>query len=120
MSGLAWGENIGWVNFDTAASLMQHGLHARYDWGARRVRGYAWGENVGWINLDDATRFVAFGPSCPGDLNGDGVVNFADLNILLGAFGQSGAGIPADINEDGVVNFADLNILLTAFGTVCQ
>ena len=28
---------------------------------------------------------------CPGDTNGDGVVNFSDLNAVLSAFGQSGA-----------------------------
>ncbi len=60
---------------------------------------------------------------CVGDTNGDGVVNFADLNIVLGAFGLS-AGQPgfvpgADLNGDGAVNFADLNIVLSNFGAVC-
>jgi hypothetical protein len=45
----------------------------------------------------------------PGDLNGDGVVNAADLAILLGAWGTSG---PGDFNLDGVVNAADLATLL--------
>jgi len=44
------------------------------------------------------------------DLNGDGVVNGADLAILLTQWGTNG---PADINNDGVVNGADLAILLT-------
>lgn len=54
----------------------------------------------------------------PGDLNGDGVVNFADLNLLLSNFGQTGApgSTPGDANGDGVVNFEDLNIVLTNFG----
>jgi len=54
-----------------------------------------------------------------GDLNGDGVVNFADLNIVLSAFGSTGVPgmTPGDANGDGVVNFADLNIVLSAFGS---
>ncbi|MBL9147918.1 MAG: hypothetical protein JNM94_04420 [Phycisphaerae bacterium] len=48
----------------------------------------------------------------PADLNGDGVVNAADLGILLGAWGTSG---PGDLNGDGVVNAQDLGILLGAW-----
>lgn len=46
-------------------------------------------------------------------------MNFADLNIVLGAFGMSGQGLPGDVNHDGVVNFTDLNIVLAYFGTGC-
>ncbi|MGP1310239.1 MAG: hypothetical protein ACTS27_08590 [Phycisphaerales bacterium] len=53
----------------------------------------------------------------PGDTNGDGVVNFADLNTVLTQFGQSGAGLPGDVTGDGIVNFSDLNLVLTNFGT---
>lgn len=59
------------------------------------------------------------GPPCPGDTNGDDVVNFADLNNVLSVFGQSGPGLIGDVNHDGVVNFTDLNIVLSAFGTTC-
>ena len=57
--------------------------------------------------------------NCPGDANGDNIVNFADLNIVLSQFGQSGAGLQGDVNGDGTVNFADLNIVLSNFGAVC-
>jgi hypothetical protein len=56
---------------------------------------------------------------CPGDANGDGVVNFTDLNIVLSEFGQSGAGLAGDVNGDGVVSFADLNLVLSNFGATC-
>jgi len=46
----------------------------------------------------------------PGDLNGDGMVNGADLGILLGAWAQPG---PTDLNKDGTTNGADLGILLS-------
>jgi hypothetical protein len=51
-------------------------------------------------------------PALPGDLNGDGIVDGADLGILLGAWGTSG---PGDLNGDGVVDGADLGILLGAW-----
>jgi len=48
----------------------------------------------------------------PGDLNFDGVVNAADLTILLNGWGSSGA----DINGDGTTNAADLAVLLGNWG----
>jgi len=54
--------------------------------------------------------------TCPADLNGDGVVNGADLGALLQQWGTSGS---ADLNNDGIVNGADLGLLLSAWGS-CQ
>ncbi|MGA1707571.1 MAG: dockerin type I domain-containing protein [Phycisphaerales bacterium] len=53
-------------------------------------------------------------PPIPGDLNGDGVVNGADLAIMLGCWGPvtSPACAAADIDDDGVVTGADLATLL--------
>jgi hypothetical protein len=53
---------------------------------------------------------------CPADLNGDGVVDLADLGILLGDWGCVGANCVGDINGDGVTDLADLGILLADFG----
>ena len=76
----------------------------------------------GDLLMANALRFVAgAGPTpCPGDANGDGVVNFADLNLVLGEFGSTGQGLAGDVNDDGVVNFADLNLVLGAFGSSCR
>jgi len=59
-------------------------------------------------------------PSCPGDANGDLVIDAADLSVLLGNFGQPAAG-PAfgDFNGDGQCNGADLSVLLGSFGSSC-
>ena len=46
----------------------------------------------------------------PGDLNGDGQVDGADLGLLLASWGSDGIG---DINGDGIVNGADLGLLLS-------
>jgi hypothetical protein len=55
---------------------------------------------------------VTLGESGPtADINGDGIVNGADLGLLLGSWGPC-AGCPADINDDGIVNGADLGLLL--------
>jgi hypothetical protein len=52
----------------------------------------------------------------PGDTNGDGIVNFTDLNTVLAQFGQSAPDLSGDVNDDGIVNFSDLNIVLANFG----
>ncbi len=56
-------------------------------------------------------------PCAAADLNCDGVVDAADLSILLGAWGASGGGsVVGDLNGDGLVGGADLSILLGAWG----
>ncbi len=49
-----------------------------------------------------------------GDVNGDGVIDDADLLSVLFEFGSSDSG--ADLNNDGVVDDADLLIVLFNFG----
>lgn len=46
------------------------------------------------------------------DLDGDGIVNGADLAVLLSGFGGAG---PGDLDGNGVVDGADLSILLGAW-----
>jgi hypothetical protein len=53
----------------------------------------------------------------PADLNGDGIVDGADLGALLGQWGLTGSH-PADLNGDSVVDGADLGALLGAWGPV--
>lgn len=50
---------------------------------------------------------------CPADLDGNRLVNGADLGMLLGNWGGQGVG---DLNGDGTVDGADLGTLLGAFG----
>ncbi len=50
-----------------------------------------------------------------GDLDGDGFVNFADLNLLLGSYNAIGENMPGDLDEDGDIDFADLNLLLNVY-----
>jgi len=49
-----------------------------------------------------------------GDLDGDGLVAFSDLLILLSAWGPC-TDCPADLDGDGAVGFSDVLILLSAW-----
>jgi hypothetical protein len=68
----------------------------------------------------------ALPPVPSGDLNGDGLVNCADVALIKASFGkkvgQPGFDIRADINGDGVVNVLDLSseARLMPVGTTCN
>ena len=53
---------------------------------------------------------------CVGDLNVDGVVNGADLGLMLSSWGPCGTNCPYDLNADGQINGADLGLVLSAWG----
>ena len=63
--------------------------------------------------IDDirVVRYVCNDPSIPGDIDGDGVVNFDDLVTLLASWGGC-SGCDADIDGNGDVDFNDVLILL--------
>jgi hypothetical protein len=56
---------------------------------------------------------LATEPECAGDVNGDGLVDAVDLQILLSSWGGIGA---ADLDGSEVVDGGDLTILLSAWG----
>lgn len=62
----------------------------------------------------DALTFDLYTPT-PGDLNIDGNVNFADLNVLLTNYDLPGDADSGDIDGSGGVDFADLNQLLSNY-----
>jgi hypothetical protein len=57
-----------------------------------------------------------FAPIQPGDTNGDGVVDLADLNNVRNHFGEAGPGVLGDTNQDDVVDLTDLNNVRNHFG----
>ena len=63
--------------------------------------------------IDDirVVRYVCNDPSIPGDIDGDGLVNFDDLVTLLASWGGC-SGCDADIDGNGDVDFNDVLILL--------
>lgn len=68
-----------------------------------------WWKSLGASAYRVGVRHVA-------DTNRDGLVDFIDLNNVLGDFGVSGANLAGDADENGVVDFLDLNFVLGAFG----
>ncbi|TVQ64367.1 MAG: hypothetical protein EA379_01810 [Phycisphaerales bacterium] len=122
----------GWtVALSTDAIVVAVGEGAPFGLEIGAPAGALPGEGASWIvsarrDADAATRAwvriaaTATGaPACPGDANGDGVVDFNDLAAVLGDFGLSGPGLQGDVNADGVVNFDDLALVLSNFGQSC-
>lgn len=68
-----------------------------------------------------ATTAAALTP-IPGDINGDGVVNVGDLQLLVAAWGATRTppsanwNPKADLNNDGVINVGDLQLLVANWG----
>ena len=68
----------------------------------------------GW-NIDDVEIFAVIpNDVVVGDLNGDGLVNGADIGLFLISWGEC-PGCPADLNGDGWVDGLDFGILLAAW-----
>lgn len=62
----------------------------------------------------DASDTLDLGSSCLGDINGDLVVDGADLGLMLVAYGENNP--DADLNNDGGVDGADLGLMLVGWG----
>lgn len=58
---------------------------------------------------------------CPGDFDGNGIVDLVDLNIVLFNFGATNVGScrDGDATGDGQVDLTDLNVVFFNFGTTC-
>jgi Ca2+-binding EF-hand superfamily protein len=58
-----------------------------------------------------------------GDINGDGIIDYRDINKVAMAFGST-PGHPrwspdGDLNRDGVVDMRDMFIVAKRFGQTC-
>jgi hypothetical protein len=78
-----------------------------------------------WVTAVDFSSNVGTGPTKtfteagppanPADLDGNGVVNGADLGLMLAGWGACGTPCPGDLDGNGAVNGADLGLLLAAW-----
>lgn len=80
-SQYAYGENVGWLNFEPS-----HGLGVQVS--SDKVEGFVWAENIGWINLSPA--------------NYGGVVNDGSGNLSGYAWGENIGWINFGTNHGGV------------------
>lgn len=75
----------------------------------------AFNYNASQAEADAALASLEPGTDCPGDLDGNGMVDGADFGLLLAAFNSTSS--DADLDQDGTVTGADLGVLLSAWGT---
>ena len=78
-------------------------------------------QKADFITNAEAAMQKKFTPAT-GDLNGDNIVDGADLGMVLGAYGekQSDLKIAADLDNDGIIGEGDMKILLNNWGKVGQ
>ncbi|MEM1166440.1 MAG: hypothetical protein AAGI30_09155 [Planctomycetota bacterium] len=64
---------------------------------------------------------AAVGPECPGDTNGDNVVDAVDfINVLVGFGGPGGSFLTGDFDLDGDVDADNFITALITFGSSCE
>ncbi len=112
----------GWIansGFDFLSNQVLGGLPSSDNIGPRDADGD--GENDLDFNAIDGDQFVNLSnpvvPSCPADLNGDGMLNFFDVSAFLSAYNAMDP--IADFSGDGMFNFFDVSAFLTAFNAGC-
>jgi hypothetical protein len=73
------------------------------------------------VNLGNVTMSGTYdppAPDCPGDFNGDGVVDGGDFGSLLAIWGKCNE-CPEDLNGDGLVDGGDAGLFLSYWG-ICR
>jgi len=113
------------MDIDSCTIYYNGDFIAEYSWTGGVLGGGGGALNVGAVDLfangstsvywDDLTLEPSE-PECPGDLDGDGDTDQADLGILLADWGCSGGDCAGDLDGDGNTDQADLGILLADWG----
>ena len=107
--------NVGWTGdpeFDTTAAHIAWVRITPFDeprdrWVDETV------PNLAWASPDDYPNSIDQPEPISADLNGDGLVNGADLGLLMAAWG----GISPDLDGSGSVDGGDVGILLAEWKT---
>lgn len=109
-------------SFEVGIGGHEHGqIFAVSQQGVYDITLIAWDSNGVYADSEPVTFRVnvTAGPlPCAGDLNGDHVVDLADLGIILSDYGCTD-GCVADWNNDGVVDLSDLGTVLAGYGQAC-
>lgn len=115
------------VVFDlsSGAPVETHVLHSNApQWGesfgasVKLHHGRAWISSPGWDSstAPDCGAVQGFALYAPADLSHDGLVDGADLTMLMAQWGPATPSTVADLNDDGAVNGGDLSVLLGGWG----
>lgn len=86
--------------------------NVRYYWGVTAVNSL--GQTA---SSSGVWTFAVLLPFCPGDANGDRVVNFGDVSSVLTNWGDDGP--TGDANDDDSVDFVDITAVLVFWLTPC-
>ena len=62
--------------------------------------------------LDETCNVTSSSPTIRGDVNGDGVVNISDINLIINMILSGTFNAKGDVNSDGVVNITDINAVI--------
>ena len=100
LRGLAYGANVGWINFENTGN-------AEIDLTTGTLSGFAWGANIGWINLGTFTQSVRTDSIAPGtDTDGDRLADAYEFEFtnpdtltLLSATGDQDGDGATDLAE---------------------
>lgn len=85
--------------------------------GSAVVVGSAANDNDGGFTGSAAYFEVGCAAPCPGDLDGNGSLNYFDIAVLLQGFQDQDLAV--DLSGDGVLNFFDVSIFLQSFASGC-
>ena len=58
--------------------------------------------------------------SCPGDFDGNNMVNITDLLVMLEVYGCNTGDCFVDMNGDGNTTIEDIGLFLSFFGSTCN
>ena len=118
LRGLAYGANIGWINFENTGA-------PKVDLKSGRMTGFVYSANCGWISLSNALAFVQTDTIAPGaDSDGNGLPDAWERLH----FGHIGVDPNADPDGDGMSNLQEYlagtdpndpnsRLVITAFST---
>ena len=130
--GPSMGFNLQWATFmdasnESALSRMWGGIHPPIDDAPGRrigkqvgINAFHYAETIvfpQWAEEFGGEGFLPDG-DCPGDFNGNGVVEVRDFMLFLTAYDRAWTG-PYDLNQDAEVNNVDLLEVLSLFDSDC-
>ena len=87
------------------------------------IQAAAWANADGMQDMDASDAAISFmeAPSCPGDFDGNEIVNMTDFLFFVAAFntrsGDAKYNVLADMNRDGTVDMFDFLLFTAAFGS---